>query len=442
MELHFAVAAGLALSCACTTEFNLPLDEDARPNTEAADAAANSADAGSGSPRPGNARSIGSHVGALASLGQVNAAEGSYVLHLASATFPDNVGRGDKLTLWPGTAQEKVLYLDSQTSDTELLLASPAPASVQQAPYQISRAYPSITDWAMATVDDLVSAERLEIGVCYNDSPFAENVTLAGAITNEMYYRHLTVADVARHSGVAGTGALINPNEPGHGIFVGEDHARVDWLEITDWTRDSPGSFDGINIRARDVLIEHVIVHDDGHGAVINSDAGGIQLESELGSVTVRNSIVYNLARNGIAIHSSANAVLNIENSTVYRCVQDDDSAVYGCISVRGANSVANLRNVIALDGGGQSDFLLQVEGAILGVAANNMSSDASAPGADSIHNERATIFTSATLGSEDLHLALGASALDSGLDLSAEFSDDIDGQERSPPWDIGADER
>lgn len=442
MELPFVVAAGLALSCACTTRFDIPLDEDAKPNTEAADAAVNVADASTGTPRLGNARSIGSHAGALASLGQVNATEGSYAMHLASATFPSNVGRGDKLTLWPGTAQEQVLYVDSQTNDTELLLASRAPAGVEQAPYQISRAYSSITDWSMATAGDLVSAERLEIGVCYNDGPFAENVILAGATTNDMYYRHLTVADVAKHSGVAGTGALIDPTVPGHGIYVGEDYARVDWLEITDWTRDSGGSFDGINIQATNVLIEHVIVHDDGHGAVLNSDAGGIQLEIDLGSATVRNSIVYNLARNGIAIHNVTDAVLNIDNSTAYRCVQDDNLAVtYGCISVRGEGNVANVRNVIALAGGGELDFLLEGTSSF-GVAANNMSSDASAPGADSIHNETATIFSSATPGSEDLHLALGVSALDSGLDLSDEFGDDIDGQNRTPPWDIGADER
>jgi hypothetical protein len=44
-------------------------------------------------------------------------------------------------------------------------------------------------------------------------------------------------------------------------------------------------------------------------------------------------------------------------------------------------------------------------------------------------------------VGTEDLHLKEGSDAIDVGTDLSATFTDDIDGVTRSGTWDIGADE-
>ncbi len=49
-------------------------------------------------------------------------------------------------------------------------------------------------------------------------------------------------------------------------------------------------------------------------------------------------------------------------------------------------------------------------------------------------------MFVSAS-GSFDLHLKLGAAAVDVGKDLSATFTNDIDDQQRPAIWDIGADE-
>ena len=43
--------------------------------------------------------------------------------------------------------------------------------------------------------------------------------------------------------------------------------------------------------------------------------------------------------------------------------------------------------------------------------------------------------------GSEDLHLVVGADAIDVGADASGLFGNDIDGEFRLAPWDMGADE-
>jgi hypothetical protein len=51
-------------------------------------------------------------------------------------------------------------------------------------------------------------------------------------------------------------------------------------------------------------------------------------------------------------------------------------------------------------------------------------------------------LFVSIAAGSEDLHLETsGNDSTNNGLDLSADFTTDIDGQTRIDPWDLGADE-
>jgi len=54
------------------------------------------------------------------------------------------------------------------------------------------------------------------------------------------------------------------------------------------------------------------------------------------------------------------------------------------------------------------------------------------------------TTFVNVTQGSEDFHLVVGSALINAGTDLSATFTDDIDGQTRptgASTWDIGADE-
>ena len=51
-------------------------------------------------------------------------------------------------------------------------------------------------------------------------------------------------------------------------------------------------------------------------------------------------------------------------------------------------------------------------------------------------------LFVSIGSGTENLHLEQsGHNARNTGLDLSGTFTGDIDGESRSAPWDIGADE-
>lgn len=390
-------------------------------------------------------RSIGSAAGALSDTGTMSGAADGSTLTVSGGTLSGKIGRGDRLLLNPGSAQEEVYFVSARAGDTELTTQKPLAAAFIDATFRVERAYPSISAWSLATKGNLIAQKRRQIGVCYNDSEFVENVVISGSTSDAMHYRVLTVAEGERHTGLAGTGALVHPDTAGHGILVLEDFARVEWLEVTDWTTDSAGSFDGINIKAEDVLIQYVIVHDDGHGAVANSDAGGIQLERDLGTATVRNSFVYNVARLGIGTHSASGTTMHIENCTAFGCtLADNNPGDYGCITSRGTNSVVHARNVIGLAAAGLVDFRAQtgVGASFGGLSANNLSSDASAPGDASIADALpATVITSELAGSEDLHLLDLSPAIGQGLSLSNDFEDDIDGELRGATWDIGADE-
>jgi hypothetical protein len=391
-------------------------------------------------------RSIGSQAGALAEVGTLSGAADGTSLQLSGETLPANIGPGDRLLLWPGSAEESEYFVAQRVGPVELTLQSALSAAAVDAPYRLERAYPTITSWALATKGNLIGESRREIGVCFDDAPFTENVVISGGVSDAEHYRVLTVAAVARHAGLAGTGALVHPSVAGHGILVLEDFAQVEWLEVTDWSTDAGGSFDGINIKAENVLIQNVIVHDDGHGAELNSDAGGIQLERDLGSATVRNSVVYNLARIGIGSHSATGTVLTIQNSTAFACaLQDNSPDSYGCITARGSGSVVHASNVIALDAAGLLDFYAEtgVGASFSDLSVTNLSSDASAPGANPTTAVlAAAVLTSVEAGSEDLHLLALSPAVDQGTSLANEFDRDIDDELRGASWDIGADEK
>ena len=208
-------------------------------------------------------------------------------------------------------------------------------------------------------------------------------VVLDGSTTDNNHFMWLTAPGTERHGGIAGDGVVIAPTSPGHGIAILDDYTRLEWIEVTDWSSNSGGSFDGINIMADQVLLNAVIVHDDGHGSEVNSDANGINLELSNMSATVRNALVYDVARSGITIHQASGAILTIENSTVYRCaVQDNSPANFGCIGTRAAaGSSINVTHSIAISTAG-SDFFHT--GASVGTwvgAGYNISGDTTAPG-------------------------------------------------------------
>ena len=150
------------------------------------------------------------------------------------------------------------------------------------------------------------------------------------------------------------------------------------------------------------------------------------------GVVSVRNSIIYGFydlahERGGVMLDIYDQAPLSeIVNCTLYNN--------WGI----GAAS-ALVKNTIGIGYSTNNPFGSQHTN-----SDYNISSTTSVPGIHSLTEiTAASLFTSTTDGSEDLHLKLGASAINIGNQLDSIYSIDIDGTTRPSgiAWDIGADE-
>lgn len=312
------------------------------------------------------------------------------------------------------------------------------------------RDYSTIGAWETAcggaTSCDLVANTEIARGEMYADSTFTENVVIDSFTSgNSSYYPILTAATGEKHTGIAGTGVVLNPSVAGFGITISDPYTTLEWIEVTDWSDNSAGSFDAINIAADQVLVQYVVVHHDGNGTQTNSDAGGIQSETNSITFYVRNAIVYEVARIGIGYNQADSTTMNLENSTCYRCYIEDTSTVYGSIlsDSNVGSSTANVKNTMAMGDPYSSGLNFKKSASdSWGTSTNNMSWDASAPGSNAQLSKTDSLqFVSITASSENLHLIPTSDAINTGT--TATPTDDIDGDTRpvGASYDIGADE-
>jgi hypothetical protein len=132
-----------------------------------------------------------------------------------------------------------------------------------------TRDYSTIAAWEDATDVNIVTADELHVGECYNDAEFAEAVTIAGATTDATRYRHLTVAageSFADHADKL-TNALKYDQTKGVGIssstfgaqvvYLQENYARVSRVQIEAIsTADRGVRMDNTNNLASGVLVD------------------------------------------------------------------------------------------------------------------------------------------------------------------------------------------
>ncbi|MHC4210820.1 MAG: right-handed parallel beta-helix repeat-containing protein, partial [Planctomycetota bacterium] len=368
-------------------------------------------------------RSIGTDTGTLYSTGNATIAQDAKVVTFGSgASLPANVGVGDELVIGSET-----FHIKTKDSATQVTVHSPATSSHTNSAYTIARAYNDIQSWEDARDGDLVGENRREVGVCYDDGDFTptSEIQFEGSDNSDASRNMtLTVAEGQRHAGVAGAGVVIDGSGTGaDAINVGEPCVRIEWVQITNFKNGS--SADGIELDDTDpsagsVVANVIIFNFDGAGR-------GVRIEDD---VTLRNVIIYD-GESGIRIQDGAAA--NLENLTVFDTGGDGIScASDSSISVRNTISVGNGTDI---DIGGTvdyADYNMYQTASGFTAGANDQS-----PPAD-LDN----LFVSIAAGSEDLHLEpSGHNALDTGLDLSSSFTTDIDGETRSAPWDLGADE-
>ena len=368
-------------------------------------------------------RSIGVTTGALASGTASIPAGGSVVTF--GASLPPLVGQGDELLIGAET-----FYILSVDSGTQVTVQSPATVSHAGDAYTVHRAFNTLQSWEDAREGDLVTDNRREIGVAYNDGPFLAGVEFEDSTTDPSRYLKLTVAPIARHTGVAGSGVLVDCMNADTGIVVRNDHTVVEWLEVRR-ARGSAGTA-AVRVReARSVLLSNLVLQDNNKGARTSGNGGA--------DFTLRNSFIFNNDDDGVEGDELTDAI-TLENCTLYG---------NGDVGVdESGGSPFTVTNTLSLANGGE-DFKIPS-----GTQSHNISSDGTAAGPGSLTLRSPTdvaspgpgnwiIFSSIVPGAEDLHLqnSVDNQAIDGASDLSPTFWDDIDGASRTAAWDVGADE-
>ncbi|MBD3321726.1 MAG: hypothetical protein GF350_11580 [Chitinivibrionales bacterium] len=230
-------------------------------------------------------------------------------------------------------------------------------------------------------------------------------------------YIKIAVADGDRHGGMAHNGVVIEAPDQCEGdnncLRITVHYTVIDGFATTGCDGESPAI---VNL-ADHVCVKNVLVHNIGRWGC------GFSFRNYDYHGTIQNCILYNIGGHGIV------ALMNkvtIDNTTIYNC---GEKGIYG------RNILA--RNVISA-GNNQTDF----GGSYKRGSCNNLSSDYSAPGSNTIKNIFVDdLFKSISTGNEDLHLIEYAAAIDHGAELTVALDIDGDFRPQGDAWDIGADE-
>jgi len=279
--------------------------------------------------------------------------------------------------------------------------------------------YATISSWEADTDNDCTTGWGTgdykdpcsPVGVCCDNGTYNETMHISGATTDSTHYRRLTVAPASRHNGTAYSGATV-VNDAGYGVKVSDKYAVFEWLVVTGAGYNLSSFYCPADSRQ---MFRNVICTYTG-GNAFNVDHSGTGAE-----VYYRNCIAHDMIHYGFWGTGPSNTFL--QNCTTY------GSLTWQVYS-------AHCTNVIAISTDASPHPFNSCTGDY------NISNGSDAPGEHSINGVSADqLFVSTTPGAIDLHLKDDStSASAAGTDLSAYFTDDIDGDVRSD-WDIGADE-
>jgi hypothetical protein len=280
------------------------------------------------------------------------------------------------------------------------------------------------------------------VGVAYKDSPLAA-VGIEDSTTDAAHTITLTADFGNRHHGIAGNGVVIdNGVNPGNAININDDFVTVEWMEIKG---GGAAGADGIYVdfltngpNANKIVLRQNLIH--------NAGGDGREISDPDPIIDVYNNVIYRNGRSGIRMAPltpfSSDSRLRILNNSIFANAQGgvwkfDDSPPQPPLLLR--------NNVAHSNAGGIGDFSVDALDSLDPSSSHNLSGDPTAPGASALPNVTLSqiAFYSTSLGSENLHIHTTSVARNSGADLSAVFSDDIDATVRpgGAIWDRGADE-
>ena len=410
-------------------------------------------------------RSVGKNGGAaLASGGGTNALTISGSTATFATGLPNNVGVGDVIQY---NANGALAFIHGRTSAQSYLVKDkagnpPAPVAGDTG-WSVYRAYLSLANWESQTENtgivlalrdfdtagglNLVATNTTVNVACYADAADTTAVTISGWTTSDANsisiftpYLPGQVGTSQRHNGVwnAARYQLVAGLPYGAVLLIQEEYVRVAGLQIENTALKGGGGSQrpqGISVDlptpTSNVRISHNILRNTGGGtgdylaaAVSQTNAGG--------TLKAWNNIMYDWGCGVISEFPVASGPSDVAlyNNTI---INSDNVGIDLVGHTSGTYRVVN--NLVQDASGFNYDF-----GGTVDYSAANLSQDATSPQA-ALRNKTVTF-----VGGADFHLSVAdTNAKDQGTSLSADavlaVVDDIDGQLRQAPWDIGADD-
>ncbi|MCK5211341.1 right-handed parallel beta-helix repeat-containing protein, partial [Candidatus Parcubacteria bacterium] len=369
---------------------------------------------------------------------------------------PDNVGVGDVIQ-YGGSGYYALAYIIGRTSSSTFSIQggyNNLPTATSSAACSIYRAFELLDDWEdhleedvnssiNSSVDedvliglDLVASNTLMFVPCYASTTAADNaaVVVGGWTTGSGNYIKVytpvytwEVGETQRHAGKWDDNKYVfQSNNADYPFNIDVDNVIIDGIQL--YQNRNDGGHGIVFDASNNTTISNNIFKSDNQA---NDTAINCGSSAGTGNRYIYNNIAYGFNL-GIYLRSNANAHGYIYNNTVYgnnngiRCRDD---------YVTARNNITNNNTT--------SDFYNSTCDSDSG---NNISSDWTAPGDNSLTTTTVTFVDSAN---KDFHLAPTSAGIDQGTSsVSSVVTDDIDGWIRPPggdaganTWDIGADE-
>ncbi len=282
--------------------------------------------------------------------------------------------------------------------------------------------YASLSAALVAEAGNLVSLDRLLVIECYAMVDTV-NASDGGFTTDATHYITITAPAGQRHSGVRDNSKyLLQASAPfGAPLFLTSGYTRVYGLQV----------------------------HNTG------TSGKGVDVHS-LGN-QMADTLVYDCASDGI--YFSATSTLEMANCGVLhnggagieRAGADGSLYAFGCtimgnggVGISGDTAFGRITSVKNTYSGGNGGADYNDTSLVTSYSEDGSASSPTA----AYSTSSGARFTNVTPGSEDIHIGLGSALIGAGTDLHADGSwvepggsVDIEGDPRSAPWDVGADQ-
>ena len=292
-------------------------------------------------------------------------------------------------------------------------------------------AYSSLSVGVIAEAADLQGGENIVEFNCFGTEKDTTTVDIDGYSCGSAGWVHI-IGEV--ETGVVDTDLYtLDPEANGNAIINREPYTIIEKLQITGFVniiyQSAYGISSGFNIAS--VTIRNNIIYTNDYASSPDMRPQGINIGDGKG-FRVYNNIIYDMQggrTKGISA-SSARGLQFIYNNTVYGVVADGIVADDADIVVMN-NIVYNCGTDFSGTPHSSSDYNFSKDDTAFEASGNSIWGDTDGLTPD---------FVSITGGSEDFHLESTSDAIGEGVELSAEYSPDMEGDERVAPWDMGAD--